>query len=325
MTQGLDFDPDPFTETGRTFLETGNYTTYIYGSKLYADFWKEQKRRCEEGLTIGRYTITGDHYFFLNFYRLLNLKYIKKAAAGRTESFPDFYAKQYEYFHYIALCEHLGKDVGALKARGVGFSEIAASLGVRLYTTTPSTISTYAAFTDFYVDKVLEKCWLQMEFLNTCTNGGFKRLRMGKSTNKVRKASVIDKDKNETGHLAVVQGIVVDNPRKLRGDRMERLFFEESGSNPHLITTYNQSEALVELMGTRFGTRYVWGTGGDSGAALAGLAKMFYDPEAFKMLPYKHNHTQSGEYVRTAFFIPAYTMVTQFCDKRGVCDEEQAK
>ena len=66
-------------------------------------------------------------------------------------------------------------------------------------------------------------------------------------------------------------------------------------------------------------------TGGDSGAALAGLAKMFYDPEAFKMLPYKHNHTQSGEYVRTAFFIPAYTMVTQFCDKRGVCDEEQAK
>lgn len=35
--------------------------------------------------------------------------------------------------------------------------------------------------------------------------------------------------------------------------------FEESGSNPHLITTYNQSEALVELMGTRFGTRYVWG------------------------------------------------------------------
>lgn len=119
MTQGLDFDPAPFISTGQVFLETGNYTTYVFGSKLYADFWTEQMRRCTEGYTVGRYTITGDHYFFLNFYRLLNLKNLKKASTGRLESFPDFYAKQYEYFHYISLCEHLGKDVGALKARGV--------------------------------------------------------------------------------------------------------------------------------------------------------------------------------------------------------------
>lgn len=98
-----------------------------------------------------------------------------------------------------------------------------------------------------------------MEFLNTSTNGGFKRLRMGKNTNRLRRASVIDKDKNETGHMSLVQGITVDNPRKLRGDRMDRLFFEESGSNPHLITTYNQAEALVEIMGKRLGTRFVWG------------------------------------------------------------------
>ena len=100
-----------------------------------------------------------------------------------------------------------------------------------------------------------------MEFLNTKTNGGFKRVRMGKSTNRLRKASVIDKEKNETGHLAVIQGVTIDNPRKLRGDRMERIFFEESGSNPHLITTYNQAEALVNIQGTRFGVRFVWGTG----------------------------------------------------------------
>jgi hypothetical protein len=119
MTKGLDFDPEPFMRTGQVFLETGNYTTYVKGSKLYVDFWKEQMDRCTNGCTIGRYTITGDHYFFLNFYRLLNIKNVKKAATGRLESFPDFYSKQYEYFHYIALCEHLGKDIGALKARGV--------------------------------------------------------------------------------------------------------------------------------------------------------------------------------------------------------------
>lgn len=118
MTKGLDFDPTPFTETGRIYEETGHYCTYQKG-KLAFDFWSEQMRRCKEGYTVGKYTITGDHYFFLNFYRLLNVSNIKKAAAGRDETFPDFFAKQYEYFHYIDLCEKLGKDVIALKARGV--------------------------------------------------------------------------------------------------------------------------------------------------------------------------------------------------------------
>lgn len=98
-----------------------------------------------------------------------------------------------------------------------------------------------------------------MEFLNTCTDGGFLRLRQGKSTSRVRKASIIDREGNETGHKALVQGITIDEPRKLRGDRMDRLFFEESGSNPKLITTYNQAEALVYINGKRVGTRYVWG------------------------------------------------------------------
>lgn len=66
-------------------------------------------------------------------------------------------------------------------------------------------------------------------------------------------------------------------------------------------------------------------TGGDSGAALAGLSKMYYEPEAFNILPYKHNHTQTGEFVETAFFVPSYSMVTKFCDERGVCDEIEGK
>ena len=52
---------------------------------------------------------------------------------------------------------------------------------------------------------------------------------------------------------------------------------------------------------------------------------MFYDPNAFKGLPYRHNHTQSGEYVYTGFFIPAYTVHIASCDSRGVCNEIDAK
>ncbi len=52
---------------------------------------------------------------------------------------------------------------------------------------------------------------------------------------------------------------------------------------------------------------------------------MFYNPAAFGGLPYRHNYTQSGEYVYTAFFIPAHTMHIDSCDTRGVCDEIIAK
>ena len=65
------------------------------------------------------YLFYKDNYFFLNYYRLKDTA-VKVAGSGRTAGFPQFFSKQYEYFHYIELCEHLKKDVCALKARGVG-------------------------------------------------------------------------------------------------------------------------------------------------------------------------------------------------------------
>ena len=69
-TQGLDFDPEPFMATGKVYETTGNYTTYLKGSKLYNDFWQKEFDRCVNGYTVNGYTLTGDNYFFLNYFRL---------------------------------------------------------------------------------------------------------------------------------------------------------------------------------------------------------------------------------------------------------------
>lgn len=120
MTQGLDFDPEPFTEAARTYERVGKYTDFPEGTKPYREYWKEQMRRCVEGYTVGKYRITGDHYFFLNFYRMQTaIQGETKAVTGRNESFPSFLAKQYEFFHYVEMCEYLGMDVCMLKARGL--------------------------------------------------------------------------------------------------------------------------------------------------------------------------------------------------------------
>lgn len=325
-TRGLDFKPEWFTEARETKVRTGKYCAYPPRTKKYNDFWSEEFRRCNEGYESHGYRITGDNYFFLNYYRLKDTK-VKQAGQGRSTTFPSFFSKQYEYFHYIELCERTRHDVCALKARGVGFSEIAASLGVRLYSTVRGSHVVYCAFTEKFTKDVLSKCWAQLEFLNLDTEGGMKHVRMRYNSDMHKEASKLNKAREAFGFMSDIIGFVVDIPRKLRGDRIDRVFFEEAGSNPILIKTYLQGKALVEILGDKFGTRFVWGTGGDSGPALDGLKKMFYNPKGFNVLPYKHNHTKNGAYVKSSFFIPAYTFVSKegYIDSRGVTNIEKAK
>lgn len=325
MDKGLDFDPTPFTQPAISKKASGRYTNFPVGSKTHKDWWMEELKRCRDGYEYGGYRVTGDHYFFLNFYILMNVQNLEHAGKGREESISSFWAKQYEYFHYIELCEVLGRDVIAFKSRGVGFSEIAVCLGVRPYTTTPNYDAVYIAYSDNLLEPTLAKAWNQMEYLNAETETAFKRLRMKIDTTMHKKASIIDSEKNEKGHKSQVKGIIVDNARKLRGRRIDRLIFEESGSNPILIETYIKGQALVEILGEKIGTRIVFGTGGDEGPPLAGLEKMFLNVESFNGLPYRHKHTRDGEYAMTGFFLPSYSCVIKFMDKRGVTDEVAAR
>lgn len=67
-------------------------------------------------------------------------------------------------------------------------------------------------------------------------------------------------------------------------------------------------------------------TGGDSGSKLEGLRTIYYDPEAFNVLPYRHCFTQSGEQVLTAYFIPAFSIVKgDAMDERGYTDPIKGK
>lgn len=118
-TKGLDFDPAPFTEVGRTKDETGKFTNLPWGTKAHRDWWQQQYYYCEHGFEYNGYRITNDNYFFLNFYTMLNASNIGEAGSGIDDSRPSFWAEHYKYFHYIDLCRKLGFDSVLLKARGV--------------------------------------------------------------------------------------------------------------------------------------------------------------------------------------------------------------
>lgn len=119
-TKSLDFNPKWFTEVRDTYNRTGHYTEFREGSKAYADFWDREYLRCRDGMTVNDYTITGDHYYFLNYYQLMNLSNVQKAGTSRLYTFPDFYVAQYQWFHYLELCKRLLKNACLMKARGIG-------------------------------------------------------------------------------------------------------------------------------------------------------------------------------------------------------------
>ena len=43
--------------------------------------------------------------------------------------------------------------------------------------------------------------------------------------------------------------------------------------------------------------------------ALDGLKSIYYNPEAYDVLPFRHKYTQTGEEALTGFFIPAFAQV----------------
>lgn len=328
-THGLDFNPSWFTEARDIYLKTGKYTELRKGTKAYKDFWTQQYIYCREGMTVNGYTITGDHYFFLNYYQLLDVTNVTQAMAGRTMNFPKFIVAQYEYFHYLEMCKRVKKNACLMKARSLGFSEMNASLAANLYSTRRNSLCIVASYDKKKLDPTLEKIWKELSFLNDQTQGGFFKLRQVVDKADEKRAShfkIVNSQKIEEGFLSSIIGIICDDPQKLRSRRAELLIFEEGGSWPDSKKAFIQGQALTNVLGVTIGIELIGGTGGDSGASLEGLKSIFYNPDSYNVLPFRHSHVVDGTTVLTGYFLPAYSVVldptANLIDERGWTDPQ---
>lgn len=328
-TRGLDFDPSWFTETRDTFNRTGHYCQFRNGTKAFADFWREQYKRCKYGMTVNGYTITGDHYYFLNFYRLKDLVNVKEGGSGRNEIFPNFMEGQYQWFHYLKLARILKMNALMMKARETGYSEIEAAILAKQYTVIKGSINVCAAYAQTQLDKLWEKIDHNLSFLDLNTDGGFSHGRLIDNTTLKRAGQYEMREGKRvpSGWMSQIQKIPCDDPGKLRGDRTDVLVFEEAGLWPKLTKAFIQADALVGQVGSQWGIRLIGGTGGSTGAQLEGLRKMYYEPTVFGILPFRHCYTQTGEETISGFFLPAFKSIkdTSMLDKRGFISEEKGR
>lgn len=129
-------DMDYFRQPAIHFQKHNTYNFLAPNSSPNSDyfqFWKEETRRCREGL-IRKYDgewIPGSFYYYLNYSPILKSKEIKGTKAGdRFLGPPDMYDGDYLFYHYVDQARHGGEHAGLLKKRGAGFSyKMGADLG----------------------------------------------------------------------------------------------------------------------------------------------------------------------------------------------------
>ena len=250
-TKGLDFNPKWFTETREVFEKTGKYCSYLQGSKRFDEFWFEQYNRCKYGMTVNDYTITGDNYFFLNFYRLPIVDETKASGQGLNKGFPVFFESHYRFFHYLELARAFHKHCALMKARSIGFSEINASLATKLYHIISESRTMITCFNDPFLRGTFSKVDNAMTFLNSHTGGGMFQPRL--IDKEFEKKSGYQQKVNgqfeDFGFKSTIIGINGNKPSNIRGDRVDLLIFDEAGSWPGLTTAVIQGQELCEVQG----------------------------------------------------------------------------
>lgn len=203
-----------------------------------------------------------------------------------------------------------------------------ASIAARMYTAIKKSRTIITCFKDVYLKGTFSKVDHALTFLNMNADGFFKP-RLKDTALEIKSGFQVKKDGQfvDNGWQSVVKGILADKPSKIRGDRVDLLIYDEAGSWNDLTTAVVQGRALCEVQGVIRGIQIYGGTGGDVGAALEGLKKIYYNPKSYKVLPFRHSWTQDGATAETGFFIPYFlqSLNPEYMDSRGVCNQIEYK
>ena len=334
-------DMDYFRQPCIHFKKHGTYTDLYPNShpqSAYVKHWKEEARRCREGLvrdSDGEW-ITGDFYYYLNYGRIYLTKItVGSKRAERVEDFPNLYDGDYLYFHYLENCREGGQHGSVLKSRGKGFS-FKGGAGLAKHFVLGATEEANKGIKAFAIadereyltkDGVLNK---YIDMVDHCgKNTPWPRIRdLKDSWNEMHwKMGYKDPDSNaELGTKCEVMGVTLKNDAdKARGKRGAYIIWEEMGKFPCILKAWGIARPSVEDGNFAFGTMIAYGTGGTSGANFAGAEELFYYPGGYNILaiPNIFDKNQDGKNT-CGFFFPEYLNRAGCYDKDGNSDVVKA-
>tara|TARA_R100001440_G_scaffold20415_1_gene34081 strand:+ start:1178 stop:3187 length:2010 start_codon:yes stop_codon:yes gene_type:complete len=331
-----------FSRAGKHFLEHGFYCGDPQGSAAYFEYWAEELRRCIEGYSVGDVSITGHHYFYLNYVQ------IKLTDKGNKKivSFPNFWDGDYEYFWLQEIARngidpvdyerlnlstfvdktHMdgSRHLIVGKARRKGFSYKNAALVTNTFNTERNSYTLLCAFDKKYLypKGIMAMVTDNMNFLNEHTGWAKRRQVVDKQNH--RRASYLEYmsgQQVEKGYKSEVEAITFkDNPDAARGKDASIVIFEECGAFDNLKASYLATKPTVEDGGITTGQMILFGTGGDMAGGTIDFESMFYNPEAYNLLPITNIWDEGADHTTCGYFFPAFKNKIGHMDVNGNSD-----
>lgn len=111
-----------------------------------------------------------------------------------------------------------------------------------------------------------------------------------------------------------------DNPDAARGKDGVMVLLEEAGAFPNLKDSYNAIYPALTAGSYLTGQIVIFGTGGDMNSGTADYADMFYNPAAYRMLPFVNIWDENAENTVCGFFHSVIWNMEGFYDSQGNSD-----
>src|SRR3990167_1110622 len=315
-----------FCTEAAAFKKQGFYIGDPFDSPNWHTYWNEQLRRCKEGYSVGGKRITGNHYFYLNFCRIMLTDEDDALIKRKTEAFPNFWDGDYEYFNIIERAEQEGKHICLLKARRRGFSWKTSAICANRYNSMRKSVTLIGASSKKYLypEGTMSMTISQLNFLNEHTGWAKKRIVDTGSHKKSGYLQEKDGMKIEKGYQSQVIALTFnDNPDSARGKDASLIIFEEIGTWSNLMASYLATKDTVEDGIYTTGLIILGGTGGQIGEGLQDVSEIYYNPELYNVLPFDNVWEEDTR--KCGFFFPDYQNKLGFIDESGNSDREKAR
>ena len=287
-----------FSYLAEQYNKTGMYTSAIPGTMEYLDFWQEVRDVCLEGFTNSvDQTITGQHFFYLNFCPILGLN---EKTGKKSKIFPRFIDLDYEFFHMVEYCRLNQKSLVAVKGRRQGWSYKAAAICTHEFYFYPDSKAVIGAFFSSFSQNTMNMVVDNSNFINTNTEFRKQRNPDLKDFIKARYQATVSGVKVWKGFNSEVRAISFkDNPTAAVGLSASWLILDEAGVFNNITDTYGYTEPLIKDGSTYTGVALIFGSSGDMDSGSKYFYEMFTNPEKYNMLDFEDPFNPNG---RIGFF-----------------------
>jgi hypothetical protein len=253
-------------------------------------------------------TITGRHYFYLNFW---NIKRIPPEGGSKRHMNPRFTDLSFENWWIRELAHKKFKDILWMKSRQKGYSEEEAADTAYDFLFKPDSQTAIVGGEEFYNTNTMKMVIKGIEKLQHTQF--YKEFKRGGESNEYRATKF-------TG-AEIYSRTCKDNPEAVSGLSPSKVHLEEigifkKGLLKEVLDTVDASlEAEGEFGGEKVGFRVYTGTGGDMENGVADMEEMGYNPDKFGLISFENVYEDTDINTRIARFVPACKF--KVVDKEG--------